>query len=210
MRAALRAGPGATTGARGGTVGEQNQSGVGRYGGVAVALHWIVALGVFAQFALGWWMIGLPNTPPGYQAYWYNVHKSIGITLGLFVVLRVAWRLTHPAPELPGSVALWQRRAARTSHFLLYACMLVMPISGFLGSSFTKYPIKYWGMTLPRLLDPSPALKDLCSNVHYVTVCLFMLLVAIHMAAALKHLLAGDGVFRRMLPARAVPGVEKT
>ena len=169
-----------------------------RYNGVAQLLHWLIGLAVLGQIALGWWMIGLPNTPPGYQAGWYNIHKSIGLSIALLVLLRIVWRLRHPAPVLPATLAAWQRLAARCSHALLYLCLVLMPLSGFLGSSFTKYPIKFWGMVLPRWIDPSPAAKELCSQIHYATVCLFMLLIALHIAAAIKHALAGDGVFRRM------------
>jgi len=76
--------------------------------------------------------------------------------------------------------------------------MVVMPLTGYLGSSFTKYPIKYFGMTLPHWGWDAPALKDLMSDVHYGTVIVFMTLIAVHVAAALKHAYVGGGVFERM------------
>jgi cytochrome b561 len=177
--------------------------GTGQQGYTATAkfLHWLVAAAVFAQISLGVWMIGIPKAPPGVRAYWFNVHKSIGITLALIIVVRLLWRLTHRAPPLPASVPAWQRMAAKTSHVLLYVCMIVMPLSGYLGSSFTKYPIKYFGYTLPHWGWEAPALKDLMSQVHFVTAIIFATLIAIHIGAALKHLLINrDGVFQRMLP----------
>ena len=174
-----------------------------RYNVTAVSLHWVMAALVLAQLALGGWMIGIPNDPPGLQAYWYNLHKSLGLTLGFLVLLRLGWRMRHPAPLLPGALARWQRRAARASHVLLYLCMLAMPLSGYLGSSFTKYPIKYFGLTLPKWGWEAPALKELFSAIHYVTVWIFMALIAVHAAAALKHLLVDrDGVFERMWRSR--------
>ena len=169
------------------------------YNRTAIVLHWLIAALVFAQLALGWWMIDIPKSPPGVRAYWFNIHKSIGITLGILILARLAWRLSHRPPPLPASVAPWQRTAARVSHWLLYACMLAMPISGYLGSSFTKYPIKYWGFTLPHWGWEDAALKTLMSQIHYGAAWLFMALIAIHLAAALKHaLIARDGVFQRM------------
>ena len=169
------------------------------YTRTARVLHWLIAVFVFVQISLGVWMIGIPKAPPGIRAYWFNVHKSIGITLGVFILVRLLWRLTHRAPPLPPSVPPWQRIAAKTSHVLLYACMVVMPLSGYLGSSFTQYPIKYFGYTLPHWGWDAPALKELCSQVHLVTVTIFITLIAIHIAAALKHLLINrDGVFQRM------------
>ena len=154
------------------------------YTRTAVALHWLIGIAVLAQITLGLWMITIPKSPPGVRAWWFNVHKSIGITLVAFIVLRLVWRFLHRPPELPAALPNWQRIAAKANHVLLYVCMIVMPVSGYLGSSFTKYPIKFWGVVLPRWIDPSPAAKELCSQIHYVTVCLFMLLVAVHMAAA--------------------------
>ena len=171
------------------------------YTHTAIVLHWLIAVFVFAQISLGLWMIGIPKAPPGIRVYWFNVHKSIGITLGVLILLRLIWRLTHRALPLPDSVPRWQRIAAKTSHVLLYVCMIVMPVSGYLGSSFTKYPIIYWGVRLPHWGWDAPALKELCSQVHLVTVIVFITLIAIHTGAALKHLLINrDGVFQRMWP----------
>ena len=170
-----------------------------RYTRTAVTLHWLIALGVIAQIALGWWMIDIPKSPPGVRAYWFNIHKSIGLTIGVLVLVRLGWRLAHRPPELPQTVPAWQRMAARTSHALLYVCMLAMPISGYLGSSFTKYPIKYFGYALPHWGWEDAALKTLMSQIHYGAAIAFMVLIALHTAAALKHaLVARDGVFQRM------------
>jgi cytochrome b561 len=175
-----------------------------RYGGVAIALHWIVAALVFGQLSLGWWMTGIPADPPGQRADWFNLHKSIGLSIGLLVLARLAWRQAHPAPALPASMPRWQARAARANHALLYACLLVMPLAGYFGSSFTKYPIKYFGVVLPKIGWEDAALKEFCSQVHYVTACILITLIALHVAAALRHLLIGrDGVFRRMWPGRS-------
>ncbi len=171
------------------------------YTRTAIVLHWLIAVCVFVQITLGLWMIGIPKSPPGIRAYWYNVHKSTGITLGVLILVRVFWRLAHRAPALPLRLPGWQRIAAKASHLLLYLCMLTMPLTGYLGSSFTKYPILYFGMRLPHWGWDAPALKDLCSQIHFVTVIGFMMLIAIHVAAALKHLLIiRDGTFQRMWP----------
>ena len=57
-----------------------------------------VAVAVFAQITLGLWMIGIPKSPPGIRVYWFNVHKSVGITLGVLILVRLLWRLAHRAP----------------------------------------------------------------------------------------------------------------
>lgn len=171
-----------------------------RYSRVAVALHWLLAAGLIYQLSLGLWMGGLPKTPPGLRADWFNWHKSIGLVLGLIIVLRALWRLSHAAPAWPASLPRWQALAAGSNHALLYACMLVMPLSGYLGSSFTAYPIKFFGMPLPRWWGASADLKELFSSLHSGASQVFMLAIALHVLAALWHALRRDGMFQRMLP----------
>jgi len=174
-----------------------------RYDHVAMALHWLVAIGVIAQIVLGLWMIEIPKAPAGVRAYWFNLHKSIGITLGLLIVMRLTWRITHRPPPLPTTMPRWQVRAAGASHWLLYACMITMPLAGYLGSTFSGYPIKYFGTTLPNWGWKDDMLKDFFSSVHFVAAVVFIALIKLHILAALKHLwIDRDGVFHRMLPRR--------
>jgi cytochrome b561 len=172
-----------------------------RYTRVAITLHWLIMVLVVTQLTLGWTMIEIPKEPVGVRASWFNLHKSLGITIALLVLVRIGWRLWHPAPPLPLSIPAWQRRAAATSHALLYVCLLGMPLAGFLGSTFSGYPIKYFGIALPQWGFKSDELKSLFSAVHLTFAWVFMTLIALHAGAALKHLLVDqDGVFWRMWP----------
>ena len=178
-------------------------AGLHRYDAIAMALHWLIALAVLAQIALGFWMLDIPKTPPGARAAWFNVHKSIGLSIGLLVLLRLTWRVLHAPPALPSSVGRLQAAAARATHVALYACMLTMPVAGYLGSVFSGYPILVFGTPLPMWGWKSVALKDFFSALHGATALVFIALIALHAAPALKHLLVDrDGVFHRMLPQR--------
>jgi cytochrome b561 len=145
-------------------------------------------------------MIDVPKDPPGVRAWWFNLHKSIGISLAVLVVLRVLWRLGHPGPSLPGTLPRMQRIAAAVTHWALYACMLVMPLSGYLGSSFSGYPIKYFGSALPHWGWEWPAAKAFLSSVHLAAAWFLAALIALHVVAALWHALRRDGLFSRMWP----------
>jgi cytochrome b561 len=175
----------------------QSNASASGYSRATVALHWVLAAALFAQLALGWWMLDLPKSPPGLRAGWFNLHKSIGLTIGLLVLVHLGWRLSHRL-DAHDSLPLWQRRAARLTHGLLYLCMLVMPLSGYLGSTFTQYPVRYFGIVLPDWNRDWPAAKQLMSGIHYGAVCLFMALVALHISAALWHWLRRDKVCARM------------
>jgi cytochrome b561 len=180
-----------------------------RYDRASIALHWLIGLAVLAQIALGVWMLGLPKAPAGLRAGWFNLHKSLGLTIAALVVIRLLWRLRHRPPALPEGLPAPQRAVAAATQGALYACLLVLPLSGYLGSSFSGYPIRYFGFALPGWGWDWPAAKALLSAVHLGATWLLAALLLLHVSGALWHLARRDGVFARMSfrrgPARAVP-----
>ena len=176
----------------------------GAYTRVAVLLHWIVAALVLAQASWGWWMQGIAKQPPGVRADAFNLHKSVGLVILALMLVRLAWRLTRPPPPLDG-LPRWQAVAARATHRLFYAALLVMPLSGYLGSVFSGYPVRWFGVRLPAWGWSDPAIKDLMSGIHLVTSLVLVAAIVLHVAAALRHALAHDGMMRRMAWPRAAP-----
>lgn len=169
-----------------------------RYTRTAIVLHWLIAALVTAQFAWGWWMQTVPKQPPGLRADAFNLHKSVGLTILALMALRLAWRLLHRAPPLP-PMPRWQAALARATHGGLYAALLVQPLAGYLGSVFSGYPVKYFGLTLPAWGARHDALKDLLSGVHLTVSWIIATLVVLHVAGAAKHALVDrDGLLRRM------------
>jgi cytochrome b561 len=169
-----------------------------RYTRTAIALHWVIAALVIAQFAWGWWMQGIPKQPVGPRVDAFNLHKSVGMTILALMVLRIAWRASHPPPPLPAMPG-WQARAARWAHRLLYAVLVIHPLAGYLGSEFSGYPVRYFGVRLPSWAGKDDALKDFLSVVHLTTSWVIATVVAVHVAGALKHALVDrDGLLSRM------------
>jgi cytochrome b561 len=167
------------------------------YGRTAVLLHWLLALCLLGQLALGWWMLDIPKEPPGMRASWFNLHKSIGLMLTFLVIFGLAWRTRHPVAQA-AALPPWQRRAARRTHAALHVCMLVIPLSGYLGSSFSGYPVRFFGWVLPTWTSSWAAGKQAMSSLHYAAVCLFMALLLLHIGAALWHVLRRDDIAERM------------
>ncbi len=165
----------------------------------AVTLHWLAALLIIGGFALGLSMVDLPFSPQ--RIKYYSWHKWIGISVWLLAVLRLLWRLVSPPPPLLPMPA-WQRRAAAATHYLLYALMLVIPLSGWLYSSAAGVSVVYLGLVpLPDLVAASKPLAANLKLVHKVLNVSLLILVLLHIAAALKHhLLDGDETLARMLP----------
>ena len=159
----------------------------GRYTTVAIVLHWLIAVLVIGQFVLGWQMQNIPKDPPGARAETFNLHKSTGLTLLALMVLRLAWRARHAPPPTP-PMPRWQARLARATHWLFYATLIALPLSGYLGSAFSGYPVKYFGITLPQWAGKNPEMKELLSTTHLWLTWVLFTLVALHLAGVAKHL----------------------
>lgn len=181
-----------------------NNNDVQRYDKVAIALHWIVSITVFVMIGLGWYMTEIPKGTPD-RAFYFNLHKSIGVTIGIIILIRVIWRWTHTPPPLPQSVPGWVVNGAKLSHGLLYALLVLMPIAGFIASMFNKYGVTYFGLfKIGPFFEQNMALYELFQGIHHVASEVLVVVIVIHVGAALKHLLIDkDGVFHRMLPGRS-------
>lgn len=180
-----------------------------RYTRTAIFLHWLVAVLVLGQFTLGWLMQEIPKSPVGVRADTFNFHKSIGLCLLGLMLFRLGWRLSHRAPAWP-AMPRWQRRLAGITHALLYVALIVMPLAGYLGSVFSGYPVKWFGIVLPAWGTDLPDVKEAMRTTHLVTSFVLLGLVSLHVAGAVHHALRGDGMPARMLPARRVRPVPRS
>ena len=172
-----------------------------RYTGVAIALHWLTVVLVFANLTLGVSMVPLPLSPRKLQ--WYAWHKWIGITVFIVTCARLAWRARHPPPP-HAPMPDWQRRAADRSHVLLYVLLTVIPLSGWLYSSSTGVQVVYLGLfPLPDLLPKDRTLATVLKWTHVALNSTLFAMVIVHAAAALKHhFIDRDSTVTRMLPVR--------
>jgi cytochrome b561 len=168
-----------------------------RYSALARLLHWLVALLIIFTIALGWRMLFIEKEPGAEQ--WFDLHRSIGLTIFTLVALRLVWRLAHSPEPLPDDMPGWQRKLAAVTHWLLYLLMVVIPITGYLGASHTKAGVQWFGKVTPRWAEPNHDLADQLFEIHGTLVWVLVALVALHVAGALKHwLIDKDGTFQRM------------
>lgn len=173
-----------------------------RYTRTAMSLHWLIALMLFGMFGFGLYMVELPLSPQ--KLKFYSYHKWAGVTVFLLVLARLAWRITHRPPALPAGMPAWQVKAAKAGHHLLYLLMVIVPLSGWLMSSAKGFQTVWFGvLPLPDLLAKDEALGEALLLTHRLLNWFFMLVVAGHVLAALKHhFIDRDGLLSRMLPGR--------
>ena len=170
-----------------------------RYNKVSISLHWLIALLIFFNFALGLYMADLPLSPLKLQRY--SWHKWAGVTVFVLLVIRLLWRITHKPPS-PAPMPRWQHIAATAVHHLLYVFMFIVPLSGWLMSSAYGFQTVWFGvLPLPDLLDKNKELADTLKEVHEALNYGMLGLVVAHVGAALKHqFIEKDGLMGRMNP----------
>ncbi|GAA4362471.1 cytochrome b [Kangiella marina] len=149
-------------------------------------LHWLIAVLILGMIGVGWYMAGLPDEhPTKYDIY--AIHKSIGITLLGLVIIRLLVRFFSPIPKLPHDLAWWEKLLTKTVHFLLYALMLLVPISGYLMSDFAGFPVEWFGIEVPGLVDDDMDRSQGALAAHGILPYILLGLIGLHLLGSLKH-----------------------
>ena len=172
-----------------------------RYGFVAQGLHWIIAGLVVVQVTLA---TIADDLPVGLEKLILMArHKSVGITILALAVIRLVWRIIDRPPP-PPPMPRWQHTSSRLTHAAFYVLLFAMPVSGWLMSSASNYPVSWFGLLqLPDFVRPDEGLKDLLEDVHETLAKALIALAVLHVVAALKHqFIDRDGLLMRMLPWR--------
>jgi len=179
-----------------------------RYGVVAIALHWLLAIGILTLIGMGLIMDHV-SLDPMRMFQLYQLHKSIGITVLLLVCLRVGWRLTHAAPALPDSIPVGECRMAYMAHLALYGLQILLPLSGWamVSASVMGIPTVLFGKVpwpdLPILatLQNKNPVEAVLKGAHHWAAWTLAGLITLHVAAVLRHAF----ILRDSIPVRMRP-----
>ena len=168
-----------------------------RYTRIAIVFHWVIAAFVVTNIALAW-TFKIWDDRPWTQSV-TNTHKTIGITVLGLALMRLLWRIAHRPPPLSPAIPRWQAVAARTGHAALYFLIIAMPLSGWIYDSAWEYaadvPIDFFGLfEMPRIAwvadmpaGPKKEVDELFHHVHEWLSYLLYVMLAAHLAGALKH-----------------------
>lgn len=122
------------------------------YGSIAKWMHWIMAfafIGAYVAVYFRHWFT-VDETPINWTAL--QLHLSFGVVVGTLIIFRILWRLNNIQPdEEPGSKLA--HLSAHLGHFGLYAVMIIMPLTGYLGA---KVDTDFFGLfVIPRFESTS-------------------------------------------------------
>lgn len=198
-----------------------------RYGSVSQALHWMTALLAIVLLVIG--KMGLVDMEHAGSAG-FMWHGSLGVLVLALVALRVLWRLASPPPPFPSTMTRLGRIAATTMHMSLYALLVALPLSGWLAASaegnrvnfFNVATLPAWAGSAASRAEPAaqPGMRaapqasgedseDFAKELHELLGDALIILVGLHVLAALKHQFVDrDGTIRRMLPATRARSAE--
>jgi cytochrome b561 len=168
-----------------------------RFSSFAVGVHWGSVLVLALVAALGFYMMSIEHDP---GAEWYFAkHKSLGLVFALLLVMRLAWRLFNRPAPFPLKMPKWQEWLASGTQFLLYVLMVLMPLTGYLGASYSEHGVQLFGAKLPTWTVANHDTAEWFLDIHSAMIWMLVVLVAVHVAGALKHMLLDrDGTFKRM------------
>ena len=177
------------------------------YDPVFQGLHWAVLLLLIIQYAT---KLIPPKLLAGASEDSLNAwHLAIGPSILALMLLRLAWRLTHPVPPTPSDLPLGLQVLSRATHWALYGLLILLPILGwFSASGFGATPYLFGVIPLPPLVAPNKDFAEMIGGVHGVVAWLLLAVLALHISGALYHaVIKRDGVLQRMLPLHDVgPG----
>lgn len=185
------------------SVAATNVDAAARYSTVAIVLHWLLGLSIFAMFAIGIYMTDLPFSPLRLKLY--NYHKWAGITFLILSVLRLVWRLVNKPPALPKTIEQampsWQTKVYHATHYALYALFFAVPLIGWAYSSAAGFPIVLFGvLPLPDFVAVDKVFAKQIKEFHEISAFALVGLAVLHIGAALKHhFIDKDGLVSRML-----------
>lgn len=149
-------------------------------------LHWLMALIIIGLLCVGLYMTGMSKDDP-LRGTLYMLHKSFGVIILVLFFVRLLWRLGAGVPALPDVIPAAERNAAHLGHYALYLFMIGMPLSGFIMSQAGSYPVVFFGITLPRLMEKNPPIGKLMDTIHDYGAYTLIALLCLHVAGVVFH-----------------------
>lgn len=135
-----------------------------------------------------------------HKAFYYTLHKSTGLVLLIFVVVRLIMRVISKYPPLPENTPALVVFLSKSNVLLLYTMMVIMPASGFLMSTLAGHPLPFFGFFQIPAIIQNLSSAAFCHRIHSVSSILFVITICLHVGGGLFHqFVLKDNLLKRML-----------
>ncbi|MGI9310724.1 MAG: cytochrome b [bacterium] len=164
----------------------------GRYHISLRALHWLMALGFAFMWSCGYTMTTWVEDDSPLEELLFSLHISVGVTLLLLLVFRIAFRLRHSAPSLPPEIPRAEQVGAALGHLGLYLLPAFIIAVGWAETDFGGHGVNWFGVSMPTVFAPRETmfgvnLEDTLALVHKWAAYGMLTLALVHVAAVAKH-----------------------
>lgn len=183
-----------------------------RYGGITKTFHWVTALLILTLLPLGLFANDLPydtSEEIARKAWYFSLHKTLGVTVFFVALARIIWALTQPKPGLLNADHKVESFAAETVHWVLYGALVIVPLSGWIGHAAAAGFAPIWwpfGQGLP-LVPKSVGIEHFFGALHWVATKVLFAALLLHFLGAVKHhVIDRDATLMRMLPGEPAIG----
>ncbi len=166
------------------TLTAKNES--NRYGKVSRMLHWTIAILFISLIPMGIFASMIPEDTEYRNAY-YVVHKTIGVTVFLLVIVRLIWNRLSRRPSLDSALTSREEKLAHRAHNTLYFTMLAIPITGFMMTSYHGYETYFFFWEMQPLWEQNKIYRVWGGFHKYLLPYLLYIVLGAHILGALKH-----------------------
>lgn len=174
-----------------------------RYDFVAIAFHWMIGIGIVAVGVAEMLREVLFAKGTATRVLLKALHEPAGLVIMVLIVARIAWRLAHKPPAMPGDMKPWEISAAKLTHLALYVLMIVIPVLGLAATAARGRAIDFgaFQIAVPFQVWTDRATRKLITGAHELATQLMLAIALVHAIAAIwHHLVRRDDVLTRILP----------
>lgn len=165
-------------------------------------LHWLMALIIIFLLGLGIYMADFLQADSPNRMEIYSLHKSLGVMILILVAIRLINRVIFPAPALPISLSKFEKIGAHLAHVALYLLMILIPLSGYLMSNSFGYPVHFFSVEMPFLIEKNLELAPVFAELHEIFAYSLIAVLGLHILGVIKHRFfdsAENDVLKRIL-----------
>ena len=171
-----------------------------KYNTTAKTLHWVISLLVVGMLCAGYFMVWLPKDS-NFKWEIYSLHKAFGITVFALIIVRLINRFISPPVPYPLEFSKKSQTVGKVAHIILYVCVFLMPITGYIMSSAGGNSITwFFNIHIPLLIAKNPFISYWAFFIHFYAAVVLIIMIALHILGVLKHIFVDKyNILSRML-----------